>query len=1013
MKIFKILCEEIDRDDILYHTLEMFGYGKNFKDSSFLTYEGEYIGKEDSNKIANDVLSVMDIETFNPIETYLDKTQSVEMNYKDGNIIVSILKGNTLSNHQVEMITDLLHSISGDVIIKILDGGKAEEYIFEQHQINQLKRFLRRIEGLNESLLKEDEDYFTYETLPDILENAKTINNADGGVILYKEEDGKLQVFYEYICHVSSLRKFKYYSGRMNPKHYPLKLNSSVLRDYKITGDVNIVHSLMFVETTEKEFDKYINENDELFFEDLLNNNDVERMDIIERRNILKEEILDENVLSSEMKVGFELEAFFDIESPGGKKALDNLIDYLHKREPEKARKDIAKMVLDEGLYSVFTHTSKKVINEYWDNKGKFGSDSSIRPDNPDSSVAFEFNSPAFSVKPVNTNKLKKFLNMLPDLGIKTNDSCGFHTHFSYHLEGREGAMKNEDLDWFILQFIMLSPEKKKELVKFNDSIEFVNSEYADMNIFNSFREDLLSIKDLSKDERIDKLRYILLEIKSKKYINIRIHPTYNTLEWRGVRGFLNSGKKEDVKKYIEKIMKFIKLFSDLISKKSLEDLGIKKEDLFIPKQLLPKENLYGEVLKFFDKEDKEDIRKSLNNGEINQVIKKFFETNINERNFKNIREFFKNLNIIKNKENSNIKLNKLTVEQLTDFINKNTILSKEELKNIFKYLFKESYIDNENAFGYNIDIDENKKFFNIFFELYREDANRYFSLSYRVFSNIVTHYKQSISNVDELFDKYDEYNFEEFFEKTKSGSSSNYLIKTLIEKSRNNDFLLKILERYNKYIIGNYDVIDEYILKTFEFMVSEHESKNKELFDNNINKLLDYGINKNLIYDRLSVYIMKGVEQKKIIMNNLLDLDKIEKYTEYSDRFLTILPDYYTAENDGISSLLLFNKALSDLMKSPYFNNPQNLSEIYGNIVMILIRNIKHFNHSRSELLLSGFSIFAREVMGKEKVVEFLKELLDDELFEDYKEIFLKLLKKEKIREFKSYSDFKKWRKL
>ena len=291
MKIFKILCEEIDKDDILYHTLEMFGYGKNFKDSSFLTYEGDYIGKEDSNKIANDVLSVMDIETSNPIETYLDKTQSIEMKYKDGDIIVSILKGNTLSNHQVEMITDFLHSISGDVIIKILENGKAEEYIFEQHEINKLKRFLRRIEGLNEGLLKENDEYFTYETLPDILKNAKTINNADGGIVLYREENGKLQVFYEYICHVSSLRKFKYYSGRMNPKHYPLKLNSDVLRDYKITGDVNIVHSLMLIETTEKEFDKYINENDELFFEDLLNNSDVERIDIIERRNILKEEI--------------------------------------------------------------------------------------------------------------------------------------------------------------------------------------------------------------------------------------------------------------------------------------------------------------------------------------------------------------------------------------------------------------------------------------------------------------------------------------------------------------------------------------------------------------------------------------------------------------------------------------------------------------------------------------------------------------------------------------------------
>ena len=304
-------------------------------------------------------------------------------------------------------------------------------------------------------------------------------------------------------------------------------------------------------------------------------------LDILNPFEILKEEeILEETRLSSEFKIGFELEGVCD-SNIDGLSYPGSLPSYHSSSSPSGGAKVLLDL-LDERLGL---------------GHGKIERDGSLNTSGVNKtghSWTFEYGSPIIPFNPANMNKINKFLSGLKDIGVYTNDSCGFHTHISFK------DISRDDVKWIIF-CIANDDELKMEFsemqVDGEEPIKFYGS-YATDDWFRAFKvtgnfEDW----SISKDT-------------SDKYLIVRIHPDAGTLEWRGPRNFINDGTNAAlIKSYIKKLWNIVLKLGKIVDMKEYN--GFKKSEV------LEKMNITGRFNSPFEKISEK------NASELSRIVRK------------------------------------------------------------------------------------------------------------------------------------------------------------------------------------------------------------------------------------------------------------------------------------------------------------------------------------------------------------------------------------------------------
>ena len=259
--------------------------------------------------------------------------------------------------------------------------------------------------------------------------------------------------------------------------------------------------------------------------------------------------ILDEALLSTEFKIGFELEAICD--NPNLRK--DAILPSYHS----------GNTTLSGNVKKLFDMLNDKLGFGI----GKIESDSSIRTYGFGSGAwGFEYGSPIIKFNPGNIDKICKFLKGLRDEKIFTNDSCGFHTHISFP------GIDKESVAW-VLFSIANDPELFKEVTVLEVNTEIVNffGGYATKN----YLEDLKALGDSMKESPLSTNRGTF---SNEKYQVLRIHPQ-GTIEWRGPRGFLDSNRTIDyVEGYITKLYRLVLKIADIVTRKEYN--GFDREEV-------------------------------------------------------------------------------------------------------------------------------------------------------------------------------------------------------------------------------------------------------------------------------------------------------------------------------------------------------------------------------------------------------------------------------------------------
>jgi len=611
--------------------------------------------------------------------------------------------------------------------------------------------------------------------------------------------------------------------------------------------------------------------------------------------------ILKEHMLASDFKIGFELEGFWDFLDK--KKEIEEEIktefDYYERFEELKNQlksneinKKEFETLFDELKYSITDEINTYMENEierfeneirkYWKG-GDFGDDTSIEVMNETLQFRFEYNSPPFDLTPANLSKLVEFLDRLPEWNIGVNESCGFHVHFSAK------NINFNDIKWFIFQFALdENPENFHKIVDFSDEIKFINDKYAGIKFYE--RMQVIVDNTENREDVLNSLKEFVVKMNEEKYVLFNAHSEYETLEWRGVRDFLNIHDKENIYKFIRKIYQFIQIFNKLISKKTLTHFNITKQELFsenIDKGLIS--SFLGEYRKLLMKlYDNEGVIYKFNS------VKKLLDKN------------YPDINIIR--------------EVLPIIISDNY----EHFKPIFiKFLsakfsdiFKEEKILNVNSMGILVEIIEK------FPEVEDDCINLIAGFNFGYYTD------EAFENTPEiLFVKY--YNFlqkyrnderiKEYYEHIRAGLFQDYsldkiykeleLFKPLSEEDFENEIIVRGIMKSDDW--------EEYI----EFGVENELVKVKEFSDiifNNleeldlyrIKELIDMGSvideDSDLFYEKLFKQIKNGIYLEEIY--DALDKERLIEMTNsyFNHPFL--------GDNDKIFIFIHFMNFLEDL---------------------------------------------------------------------------------------------------
>ena len=235
-------------------------------------------------------------------------------------------------------------------------------------------------------------------------------------------------------------------------------------------------------------------------------------------------EIIDEAVTSREFKFGFEFECFI--------------------------KKDIDKNIIKELPIKFKITNDGSLIKDpdYIDDGGD-----EYENEN-DGYKGVELVSEVLTLNPSNIIKSKQCIVSLLRLGTYTNDTCGFHVHYSYN------GMDYNEICWLLI-VLSTNNEYRKLFSEFKD-INFINYDYAS----DKFLDEIYSILEDSEGNITHSLMWVL---GSNKFRLLRIHPS-GTLEWRGPRNFMNSKNFGIISNFFVRLYKVADLIDKISKTKSV-----------------------------------------------------------------------------------------------------------------------------------------------------------------------------------------------------------------------------------------------------------------------------------------------------------------------------------------------------------------------------------------------------------------------------------------------------------
>src|ERR1700691_4706041 len=231
-------------------------------------------------------------------------------------------------------------------------------------------------------------------------------------------------------------------------------------------------------------------------------------------------EIIDEAVTSREFKFGFEFECFI--------------------------KKDIDKNIIKELPIKFKITNDGSLIKDpdYIDDGGD-----EYENEN-DGYKGVELVSEVLTLNPSNIIKSKQCIVSLLRLGTYTNDTCGFHVHYSYN------GMDYNEICWLLI--VLSTNNEYRELFSEFKDINFIHESYASDEFLDVIREIIID----TEGNITSSLMRLFDDNKARL---LRIHPS-GTLEWRGPRNFMNSKNFSLISDFFVRLYKVADLI-DKISK--------------------------------------------------------------------------------------------------------------------------------------------------------------------------------------------------------------------------------------------------------------------------------------------------------------------------------------------------------------------------------------------------------------------------------------------------------------
>lgn len=255
-----------------------------------------------------------------------------------------------------------------------------------------------------------------------------------------------------------------------------------------------------------------------------------------------------ESLVTGEFRFGFELEAY--AKGLEDNYALEDYFDFDDYKDKYTPNDKFKKALI-------------KYFSKWFGNKLEIQMDESLK-----SHVSsFEFAVPKMALTPLN---IKKCIECLSDLkgsefNIITDNTCGFHVHFSFP------TITKEDMAWIVCHIAF--NQSLQKLLKFFttknlQTFKFFNPKYAKVGFLKDIKTNITS-------NNWDKLNELLSNDKMRL---IRIHPDDN-LEWRGPRDFLNT---DDINTIKEFFIQFYTIISEIIKIMDMKEInGISRQNFF------------------------------------------------------------------------------------------------------------------------------------------------------------------------------------------------------------------------------------------------------------------------------------------------------------------------------------------------------------------------------------------------------------------------------------------------
>lgn len=194
----------------------------------------------------------------------------------------------------------------------------------------------------------------------------------------------------------------------------------------------------------------------------------------------------------------------------------------------------------------------KKAIDKHYiiDNPKYVDDDYSINGNG----LPFEFKSPIIQVTPSNIMNTLDFLDTVFNNGVYTNNSCGFHIHFSFPY------ISSMDAIWIISKLSIDNVALNK--IKFFNNMNMFHVNQANLDFIYQMRKAINNRDWKSLDG--------LFSIDKKRLI--RIHPQ-GTLEWRGPRKFLNVYNQDTTKSFFLLLIDFLKWVNNTLESTSINGM--------------------------------------------------------------------------------------------------------------------------------------------------------------------------------------------------------------------------------------------------------------------------------------------------------------------------------------------------------------------------------------------------------------------------------------------------------